>query len=197
MEVLQRRQIRGIEASLLTVQLRQTGHAINMDDSLLTRWSSMASCSQGSDHSVDSKSATKTLSRSTLPCLTSTRLGIGHKSLTGDRTSWRALCHQSLHTCTQLRQLTRVAFVSLKKKRIQGNNARSAQPPILHHVSKNDPTLKQFWWYLAEIFKTPRTEFACFSLHVYLLSINFKTGHWKCQFWRYKLDWKYSVNSKC
>ena len=92
-EVLQRCQITGTEALLLTAQLRWTRHVVRMDNGRLPRWSSTASCSKAA---LTRRTAKTVPYKDALKAnLTTFDINSAHlESLTADRTSWCALCRQ-------------------------------------------------------------------------------------------------------
>jgi len=93
-EVLQRCQITGIEAFLLTAQLRWTRHVVRMDNSRLPRMIFYSQLQQGERSRGGQRKRYKDTLKANLTILD---INPAHlESLTADRTSWRALCRQSI-----------------------------------------------------------------------------------------------------
>jgi len=93
-EVLQRCQITGIEAFLLTAQLRWTGHVVRMDNSRLPRMIFYGQLQQGERSRGGQRKRYKDALKANLTMLD---INPAHlETLTADRTSWHALCRQSI-----------------------------------------------------------------------------------------------------
>jgi len=91
---MQRCQITGIEAFLLTAQLRWTGPVVRIDNRRLPRMIFYGQLQQGERSRAGQRKRYKDALKAnrTMPDINPAHL----ESLTADRTSWRTLCRQSI-----------------------------------------------------------------------------------------------------